>query len=149
MTVRRILTAVLLAVSFGANGAEVMLDFDSPEQKSRYRALIDELRCMVCQNQNVADSNAELARDLRERTYEMITGGSTDDQIMEFMTDRYGDFVLYRPPLNMSTALLWFAPALFLALAVLIYWSNARRRRSDAAALSSTQRNRAQRLLDD
>ena len=149
MTRRALVALATLLVCFVANSAQVMLEFDSVEQQKRYRALIDELRCMVCQNQNVADSNAELAKDLRERTYSMIKGGATDDQILEFMTDRYGDFVLYRPPFNLSTALLWLAPALFLILAFAAYWSYSRRRRESAGALSREQRMEVRRLLDE
>ena len=86
------------------------LKFESSSQESRYKALIAELRCLVCQNQNLADSNAELARDLRLLTYNMIMSGSSDKDIVQFMVSRYGDFVLYRPPFKPSTALLWLAP---------------------------------------
>ena len=89
--------------------------FESSSQESRYKALIAELRCLVCQNQNLADSNAELARDLRLLTYNMILSGSSDKDIVQFMVSRYGDFVLYRPPFKPSTALLWLAPLLFMA----------------------------------
>jgi len=91
------------------------LKFESSSQESRYKALIAELRCLVCQNQNLADSNAELARDLRLLTYNMILSGSSDKDIVQFMVSRYGDFVLYRPPFKPSTALLWLAPLLFMA----------------------------------
>ena len=91
------------------------LKFESSSQESRYKALITELRCLVCQNQNLADSNAELARDLRLLTYNMILSGSSDKDIVQFMVSRYGDFVLYRPPFKPSTALLWLAPLLFMA----------------------------------
>ena len=88
--------------------------FESSSQESRYRALIAELRCLVCQNQNLADSNAELARDLRLLTHNMILSGSSDADIVQFMVSRYGDFVLYRPPFKPSTALLWLAPLILL-----------------------------------
>ena len=90
-------------------------NFESGSQEERYKALIAELRCLVCQNQNLADSNAELARDLRLLTYNMILSGSSDTEIVQFMVSRYGDFVLYRPPFKPSTALLWLAPLIFLA----------------------------------
>ena len=91
------------------------LKFESSSQESRYKALIAELRCLVCQNQNLADSNAELAGDLRMLTYDMILSGSSDREIVQFMVSRYGDFVLYRPPFKPSTVLLWFAPLILLA----------------------------------
>ena len=95
-----------------ALGAIESREFDTPASEARYHALIDELRCLVCQNQNLADSNAELARDLRDKTYEMIVAGKTDEEITEFMVARYGEFVLYDPLFNLHTLLLWLAPAL-------------------------------------
>jgi len=86
--------------------------FDDPDKEARYRVLIAELRCLVCQNQNLADSNAELAQDLRRQTYEMVQKGSSSEEVITYMVQRYGDFVLYRPPFRPSTALLWAGPAL-------------------------------------
>ncbi len=146
---RLVLAAAIWLVCLSAGAAQTMLEFDSEEQQNRYRALIAELRCMVCQNQNIADSNAALAKDLRGRTYAMIKNGASDDQIIKFMTDRYGDFVLYRPPFRLSTASLWLAPALFLGFAFLACWSISRKRRAGAVALSDEQRMKARRLLDD
>ncbi len=149
MTVwRSIIAIALFMFCITAYAADVLLQFDSPEQKDRYHALIDELRCMVCQNQNIADSNAPLAQDLRERTYAMIKKGDSDDQIIKFMTDRFGDFVLYRPPFNISTALLWLAPVLILSIVFITYWSYSRRRRKSTVELSEDQRMQAQRLID-
>ncbi len=102
--------------------------FDNPEQESRYKRLIVELRCLVCQNQNIADSNADLAMDLRRETYNMIRGGKTDEQIVTFMVTRYGDFVLYRPPVKPTTYLLWAGPLLLVGLGLLIMLVNVRRR---------------------
>ena len=100
----------------------------TPELQARYERLTNELRCLVCQNQTVADSNADLARDLRDQTREMLVDGATDDQIVAFMTDRYGDFVLYRPPFTARTMLLWAAPALFLIIGLFAVGSVIRRR---------------------
>jgi len=88
----------------------------TPELQARYEKLTNELRCLVCQNQTVADSNADLAKDLRDRTREMLISGATDEQILAFMTERYGDFVLYRPPVAKRTLLLWAAPVLLLVV---------------------------------
>ncbi len=88
--------------------------FDTPEQQAVYESLTNELRCLVCQNQTIADSNAELAGDLRRQVYEMLEQGRSRDEIVQFMTDRYGDFVLYNPPLKTQTLLLWWGPGLFL-----------------------------------
>ena len=93
--------------------------FKDPEQEATYKELIKELRCLVCQNQDIADSNAELAQDLRRQTYEMVTAGKSRDDVADYMVQRYGDFVLYRPPFKMKTLLLWVGPPLFLLLSLL------------------------------
>ncbi len=97
--------------------AEEVLTFSSPKYEQRYDSMIKELRCLVCQNQNIADSNAELAKDLKNKTYELIESGQSDSEIKTFMRDRYGDFVLYEPPMSGNTLLLWFGPILVLAIA--------------------------------
>jgi cytochrome c-type biogenesis protein CcmH len=93
-------------------------NFKNPKQEALYTKLIKELRCLVCQNQNLADSNADLAKDLRKKTYEMVIADKTRDQITDYMITRYGDFVLYRPPVNKSTYFLWLGPFAFLILAI-------------------------------
>jgi cytochrome c-type biogenesis protein CcmH len=121
--VKLILALVLASVlAFGAHAlqADSVLamnpeeTFDTPEQLRRYEAMINDLRCVVCQNQSVAESNVDLARDLRRITRDMILAGATDAEIKKFMTDRYGDFVLYNPPLKPITYLLWGAPVILL-----------------------------------
>src|SRR3954463_5770970 len=89
-----------------------------PALEARMLAITGELRCLVCQNQTIADSHADLAVDLRQEVREMLRRGQTDAQVRRYMTDRYGDFILYRPPLKASTAVLWLGPALLLAIAV-------------------------------
>jgi cytochrome c-type biogenesis protein CcmH len=86
----------------------------NPELEARMMALAAELRCLVCQNQTIADSHAGLAEDLRQQIREMLAKGMTDGQVMDYMTERYGDFVLYRPPFKATTALLWVGPALLM-----------------------------------
>jgi len=93
--------------------------FANPEQQKAYEELTSELRCLVCQNQTIADSNAELAADLRRQVQEMLEQGKSRDDIVKFMTDRYGDFVLYKPPFKLKTGLLWVGPAAFLLLGLL------------------------------
>ncbi len=100
----------------------------NPEMQARYERLTNELRCLVCQNQTVADSNADLARDLRDQTRAMLLDGASDKQIVAFMTERYGDFVLYRPPLSSRTALLWAAPAVLLLIGAIALGRIIRRR---------------------
>ena len=90
-----------------------------PALEARMLAITGELRCLVCQNQTIADSHADLAVDLRQEVREMLQKGETPEQIRKYMTDRYGDFVLYRPPLKASTAVLWLAPGVLLAIALL------------------------------
>lgn len=93
--------------------------FNNLEYKQRYHALIEEIRCLVCQNQSLADSHARLAQDLRKEIVDMIVSGKQDEQIIQFLVERYGEFVLYRPPLKENTWLLWFGPFLFLIIALI------------------------------
>ena len=92
----------------------VTYEFASEEQEATFNKLSNELRCLVCQNQAIADSNAELAMDLRDEIYGMLQQGKSEEEIVEFMVVRYGDFVLYNPPLKPMTWLLWFGPAVAL-----------------------------------
>ncbi|MCY3803513.1 MAG: cytochrome c-type biogenesis protein CcmH [Gammaproteobacteria bacterium] len=92
----------------------------APEHEKRYYSLLDELRCLVCQNQTIAESDAELAKDLRVEVRKMLQAGATDSEITEFMVSRYGDFVLYRPPVKPRTWLLWFGPLIFLVIALMV-----------------------------
>jgi cytochrome c-type biogenesis protein CcmH len=104
--------------------------FDTPEQEARFKQLTLELRCTVCQNQNLADSDAQLAHDLRAEVHEMLLAGSSDDEIKQFMVDRYGDFVLYRPPVQSNTYLLWIAPLLLFLVGALVVRVNIKKRAS-------------------
>lgn len=106
----------LIFIAASALAAIEAYEFDSPEMEANFIKLTNELRCLVCQNQSLADSNAELAKDLRRQTYEMLTQGKTPDQVAQYMVDRYGDFVLYRPRLKTSTLLLWLGPFVLLLL---------------------------------
>ena len=91
-------------------------EFESVQMEADYKKLIDELRCLVCQNQNLSASDADLARDLRRETYDMLQQGKSPQQVVEFMVARYGDFVLYRPQFKSNTYLLWLGPFLLLSL---------------------------------
>lgn len=93
--------------------------FSDPAQQARYERLAGELRCLVCQNETIKDSNAGLAADLRRELREQIAAGKSDEEIRTFLTDRYGDFVLYKPPLTARTLLLWAAPLLLLVIALI------------------------------
>lgn len=106
----------LIFIATSALAAIEAYEFDSPEMEANFIKLTKELRCLVCQNQSLADSNAELAKDLRRQTYEMLMQGKTPDQVAQYMVDRYGDFILYRPRLKTSTLLLWLGPFVLLLL---------------------------------
>lgn len=122
--------------------------FTSPELELRYQSLTEELRCLVCQNQNIADSHAELAQDLRRKVYEMLSSGQSNAQIIDYMTERYGDFVLYRPPFNIRTILLWFTPVLALLIGALGFMSILNRRETNAdEQLSQKELARIKELL--
>lgn len=145
---RQLLMVLLLALSFVVHAEIESLTFETAEQEQRYKYFIDELRCLVCQNQNLADSNADLAKDLRMQTYEMITGGKSDQEIIDYMVNRYGDFVLYRPPLKTNTLLLWGGPFIILFLATVIFLRMLRQRNRQAVVhLGESDKAKARGLL--
>jgi cytochrome c-type biogenesis protein CcmH len=110
-----LIAALLAGLAFAASAKEAAPVAADPELEARTLALTGELRCLVCQNQTIADSHAELAVDLRNQVREMLRRGDSEKQIIAYMTARYGDFVLYRPPVKSTTMLLWFGPPLLLA----------------------------------
>jgi cytochrome c-type biogenesis protein CcmH len=107
-----ILTALLMLVCLQALAIDKAPAFSDPEQQTRYERLARELRCLVCRSETIADSNAQLAVDLRRQLRELMAAGKSDKEIMQYMTDRYGDYVLYKPPVVPRTWLLWAAPVL-------------------------------------
>ena len=126
--------------------------FDDPQQEATYKQLIYELRCLVCQNQNLADSHADLAKDLREEIYEMVRAGKSRQEIIEFMVQRYGDFVLYRPPVKTETLPLWAGPFVLLLIALVVFVIIVRRRSSrgeKAQIIDAAAREKARRLLGE
>jgi len=146
----KLLAAALLAFAPLVQASTVEpRSFDDPAQEVRYKRLITELRCLVCQNQNLADSNADLAKDLRDETYAMVKAGQSDEQIIGFMVNRYGDFVLYRPPLRSTTFLLWFGPLLLVLTGLAIVVIQVRRRAAARAprTLSPEEQKRLDELL--
>jgi cytochrome c-type biogenesis protein CcmH len=133
MITHRLISLVLVSLltafaasSLMASAADESLE--DPVLEARYQRLVSELRCLVCQNENIAESNAELARDLRARVREMLLAGASDQEIKQYMTDRYGDFVLYRPPMRADTVLLWFGPAILLLLGAIVLVITVRRK---------------------
>ncbi|HSW13729.1 MAG TPA: cytochrome c-type biogenesis protein [Solimonas sp.] len=138
---------LLLALLLSLPGfAQDSLDAD---QQARYRQMIHELRCLVCQNQTIADSDAPLAQDLRQQVEKQIREGRSDAEIKQYLTARYGDFVLYKPPVKGSTLLLWIGPFLLLAVALVMALRMLRRRGSSAAPTPSVDPQALQRLLDE
>ncbi len=117
----RILSGILLFLFvFTTQATIVAFKFDDATKEARFKQFSEELRCLVCQNQSLADSNAELAMDLRRELYKMIQNDATDEEIVSFMVDRYGDFVLYNPPVKPTTWLLWFGPFVLVVLGLII-----------------------------
>jgi cytochrome c-type biogenesis protein CcmH len=124
---------------------------DNPQVEARLKTLAVELRCLVCQNQTLADSNAPLAEDLRREVREMITKGMSDREIIDFLVQRYGDFVLYRPPWKATTTLLWLGPFLLLIAGATALVLALRRRQKKLAdvTLSEAEHNRVEQLLSE
>ena len=110
----RWMLTLLLALPLAAGAKEAAPASDDPVLEARVMRIAAELRCLVCQNQTIADSHADLAQDLRQQVREMLQKGQSDAQIIDYMTQRYGDFVLYRPPVKSTTALLWYGPAVLM-----------------------------------
>jgi cytochrome c-type biogenesis protein CcmH len=150
MIARHVL-AVLLLVAVGSAAAQQTAagGLDDAAVQARLDHLARELRCLVCQNQSLADSNADLAVDLRNRVREQIQAGKSDAEIRTWLTERYGDFVLYRPPFKASTMLLWLGPTVRLlgGLALLVLAVHRRRERLGETALTDEERARADALL--
>jgi cytochrome c-type biogenesis protein CcmH len=155
---RRALAALAAALALFVSASAALsfendVPFDDPAQEERARELSRHFRCLVCQNQSIFDSDADLARDLRIIVRERIAAGDSDEQITAFLVERYGDFVLLNPPVKAKTYLLWFGPALFALLAigivVIFYRRGARMQVAGPAALSPAERERLEKLLDD
>ena len=140
---------LLLSPALAVEPDEMLAD---PALEARARAVTQELRCVVCQNQSVDDSDAPLARDIRILVRERIAKGDSDEQARAFIVARYGDFVLLKPPLRSDTLLLWFGPLLLLGLGLALAWfyvARVRRSGATAAPLSAAEEERVQRLLDE
>ncbi|WP_447758241.1 cytochrome c-type biogenesis protein [Pseudomonas moraviensis] len=151
---KRFLAAVLLGLSLAgvAQAAIDTYEFANEGDRERFRELTKELRCPKCQNQDIADSNAPIAADLRKEIFRMLGEGKDNQQIIDFMVDRYGDFVRYQPALSAKTALLWFGPAGLLLGGFVVIVLIVRRRRGQRAetpsSLSAEERQRLDQLLD-
>lgn len=111
--------------------------FDNPRQEAQYRALIEEFRCPKCQNQNLAGSDAPIAQDLKQKTYDMVKDGRSDAEIRQYMNERYGDFISYKPPVRPSTWILWFFPPVLLVFVMLAWFIRNRNSSKRAAAIAN------------
>jgi cytochrome c-type biogenesis protein CcmH len=142
-----VLAGLLAASTAGAFTLEEFT-FDNPAQREAFRELIEEIRCLVCQNESLAGSQAELAQDLREEVYRMFQEGKSRDEIVDFLVSRYGDFVLYDPPLKPSTYVLWFGPFVLISVgAFFMVRTLVRKKQSTDRELSNEERQRLQQLI--
>ncbi len=153
--IKIILIFAVLSLDFmaSAQAAIEAYQFDDKQKAARFQQLTAELRCPKCQNQNIADSNAEIAHDLRSKIEQMLVADKSNDEIVQYMLERYGDFVLYKPRITAQTYLLWYGPAalLIMALIIVFFIVRGRSQRSakvEGAALNSDQQKRLNSLLD-
>src|SRR4030095_5166819 len=150
---KRFVVQLLLLVSFAlaVSAQEAKPLAEDPELEQRLTKLAKELRCLVCQNETLADSQADLAQDLRAQIREQMKAGKSDKEIVAYLTDRYGQFVLYRPPVTPTTYLLWFGPFIFLlgGLAILYRYVKQRRELIAESPLSDEQRRRVEEILKE
>ncbi len=137
----------LMALASSVNAADDPLEFTDLAQEQRYMALIEGLRCLVCQNQSLADSNADLAQDLRQEVYRLLMEGDNNEDIIKYLVTRYGDFILYRPPFKSTTYLLWLAPLIFLIIGIWITISLVRKQQFHA--LNEEEQEYADQMLND
>ena len=148
MEALRLIVLVLASLSaVNILASDYSYTFTTPQREMRYQSLMEELRCLVCQNQSLADSNAELATDLRKKVYDMITTGNDDEEILDFLTDRYGKFILYDPKLNYENAPLWFLPILMICIGVYIISRVTKRGKHSEAVICQSAQDDAEALV--
>ena len=143
----RFIWAILLCGSMATWATIDTYQFSNDGQEQRFQALIGELRCPKCQNQNLAGSDAEIAKDLKKRTYELMEDGKSDNEIRQYMIERYGDFISYKPPMRGSTYLLWFGPFALLIVIVLVIVAKKRHAIAPATTLTPEESARLAELL--
>ena len=152
MMVRSLFFATLVLLSGQAVALIETYDFSDPALEARYQQLSEELRCPKCQNQNIADSNAPIAQDLRKLLHQQLEAGASDEEILDYMVARYGEFVRYRPRFGGTTTVLWLAPVLLLlaAIGVLVATLRSRSKIEDSpgASLTAAEQARLQKLLN-
>ena len=145
----RLLLAFMIFWSAQSLAVIETYEFSSPGLEACYKALSQELRCPKCQNQNIADSNAPISRDLRAIVHEQLEAGATDEEIIDFLVDRYGEFVRYRPGMDANTLWLWSAPLILLVMAVAVVVTQIRKDRDGQTISSNAERaNRLREKFD-
>ena len=144
-----LIMSFIVCIGMTAYGVEEVYQFDTDEQRQRFSELTFELRCPKCQNQNIADSNAPIAEDLRGEVSRLIKEGKDNEAVVQFMVDRYGEFVLYEPRFNVKTSFIWLVPAvlLLIGLVVLVSVSRSRKQVHESKELDSKERERLAQLL--
>ena len=148
--IRRLFAVFLLMLAGAAYATIDAYEFRTAEDEQRFRQLIEELRCPKCQNQNIADSNAGLSKDIKDRVFKLINEGQSNREITDYMVERYGDFVTYRPPMRASTWFLWFGPLLLTLLAAaIIFWRKAGQQQVPTVQVTPDQHARVQALLQE
>lgn len=152
---KQLIQSLLLALCMigAAHAAIDAYEFESEAERQRYRTLVEELRCPKCQNQNIADSNAPIAMDLRREIFRMLEEGQSNEEIVDYLVARYGDFVRYKPPVNLKTLALWYGPIVLLVIGFGVLAVILMRRRRAAVSeaqntLSEAERERLATLLD-
>lgn len=145
--VKKYLLVLCLAVCLPVFANVDILEFDNSTQRALYQKVIKELRCLVCQNQNLADSNADLAKDLRQKSYDMVKQDKNYEEIIQYMLKRYGEFVLYRPRITPATLLLWFSP--FVILIAIVCFALVKIRKSHRLRKQPTHTKFSQQQLDN
>jgi len=138
---------LLFAFVSNPRAEDIPLEFSDPAQEERFKDLVEEIRCLVCQNQSLADSRAGLAQDLRQEIYRMVIEGDNNEDIINYLVARYGDFVLYRPPLKPTTYLLWLGPVIFLISGAIFAITMIRKKKYNE--LSQKEQNLASQLLKE
>jgi cytochrome c-type biogenesis protein CcmH len=145
---KRLIVLMVLLLPLTPQAAEPVYRFETPAQETRFQSLNQQLRCLVCQGQSIADSDADLAADLRREVRRLILEGKSDQEVVDFLVARYGDFVLFKPPVKASTYVLWFGPFVLLVAGIGMLFGAIRKRRT-TPVLSAEERARLRVLLDE
>lgn len=153
--IRSLITMLMVAIGVAVSSWSIAYaanletyKFDDPKKEALFRELIDELRCPKCQNQTIGDSDAPLAKDLRDRTYMMIQQGASKQEVVDYMVARYGDFAYYRPPVKLSTVVLWLGPVVVILVGAGVILMRVRSRNNAEVELSEQEQAQLAALRD-